>query len=96
MSDSVASKLGLALGRSFTKHRVEAYIHSTVYVDIISCWSLLYGVYDGGKYKHVCTINIDFLNSNDICLIKFYRTFYNCVWTGYLTAERSELFGIKT
>ena len=44
-----ASKLALALGRSFTKHRVEAYIHSTVYVDIISCWSLLYGVYDEGK-----------------------------------------------
>ena len=34
---------------SFTKHCVEAYIRSTVYVDIISCWSLIYGVYDGGK-----------------------------------------------
>ena len=40
--------------------------------------------------------NIDFLNGNDIIFIKFYRTFYNFVWTGYLSAERSELFGIKT
>ena len=45
---------------------------------------------------HVCTINIDFVNGNDIFFIKFYRTFYNFVWTGYLSAERSELFGIKT
>ena len=36
---------------SFTKHLVGAYIRSTStgYVDIISCWSLLYGVYDGGS-----------------------------------------------
>ena len=46
----VASKLGLGRSASsFTKHRVGAYIRSTVYGDIISCWSLLYGVYDGGK-----------------------------------------------
>ena len=44
-----ASKLGLGRSASsFTKHRIGAYIRSTVYVDIISCWSLLYGVYDGG------------------------------------------------
>ena len=50
----------------------------------------------GGSKKHVCTINIDFLSGNDIFFIKFDRTFYNFVWTGYLSAERSELFGIKT
>ena len=34
---------------SFTKHRVGVTsVVLTVYVDIISCWSLLYGVYDGG------------------------------------------------
>ena len=68
-----------------------------MYVDIISCWSLLYGVYDGGKYKHVCTINIDFLNGNDIFFYKVLLLFI--ILSGlaiYLTAERSELFGIKT
>ena len=35
---------------SFTKHRVGATsVVLTVYVDIISCWSLLYGGYDGGR-----------------------------------------------
>ena len=54
-SNPSASPRNLAyLGRSassFIKHRVGAYIRSTVlYVDIISYWSLLYnyGVYDGG------------------------------------------------
>ena len=80
-----------------TKHRVGAYIRSrpTVYVDIISCWSLVSMM---GEVK-TCLynkINIDFLNGNDIFFIKFYRTFYNFVWTGYLSAERSELFGIQT
>ena len=29
--------------------RPTSIVLTTVYVDIISCWSLLYGVYDGGK-----------------------------------------------
>ena len=51
VSDSVAASPRNLAGRSassFTKHRVGAYIRSTVYVDIISCWSLLYGAYGGG------------------------------------------------
>ena len=39
---------------------------------------------------------IDFLNGNDIFLYKVFVLFFNFVWTGYLSAERSELFGIKT
>ena len=39
---------------SFTKHRVGATsVVLTVYVDIISCWSRLYGVYDGGGSKNM-------------------------------------------
>ena len=55
-----ASKLG-ALGKF-----VDPTLHTAVlqvYFDIISCRSLLYGVYDGGSKNmfELCTINIDFL-----------------------------------